>query len=159
MKRLILLLALAPIQAFAMDDAIYMKYGVEGSTIFAGAATPIASDVSDDFPRYDVDALCKIAWPNKTPAGEAAREVCALQQTKLASAISYKWESLAPPARLNCVKRANDAKYGRYSVLYACVNAGLFTQETRGVADNIAKNIQAQSGGKHIDRQPVGSIH
>lgn len=145
MKRFALLLALVPIQAHAY-------------TIFEGPDVPVSLNAGDDFPRYDVDALCKVAWPSSAASGGAARTVCLEHQNRLAGLTSKNWAALQPTAKRNCAKRAEDARYARYSVLYACVNAELFAQRNQQKVEQISNRIRAQNGGGGIDRQPVGSV-
>jgi hypothetical protein len=144
MKRFALLLALVPFQANAY-------------TIFEGPDVPVSFIAGDDFPRYDVDALCKAAWPSSAGGG-AGMTVCQEHQNRLAGLTSNKWAALQPSAKRSCARRAGDARYARYSVLYACANAELFAQQNRQKVEQISNRIRAQNGGAGFDRQPVGSV-
>ncbi|SFJ98810.1 hypothetical protein SAMN05444581_101109 [Methylocapsa palsarum] len=144
MKRFALLLALIPFQANAY-------------TIFEGPDVPVSLNAGDDFPHFDVDALCKAAWPSAADGG-AGMSVCQQHQNRLAGLISNKWTALQPPAKRNCARRAEDARYARYSVLYACVNKELFAQQNRQKVEQISNRIRTQNGVAGIDRQPVGSV-
>jgi hypothetical protein len=141
MKRLALLLSLIPFQANAY-------------TIFEGPDVPVSLNAGDDFPHYDVDALCKGGWPSSAPGG-AARTVCQDHQNRLAGLTSKNWAAMQPTAKRDCARRPENARYAQYSVLYACVNAELFAQRNREKAEQISNRIRAQSG---TDRQPVGSV-
>jgi hypothetical protein len=144
MKRFALLLSLISFQANAY-------------TIFEGPDVPVSLNAGDDFPHYNVDALCMAAWPSNADGG-AGRTVCQQHQNRLAGLTSNKWAALQPSAKRNCVRRAEDARYARYSVLYACANAELFAQKNRQKVEQISDRIRAQNGGAVLDRQPVGSV-
>lgn len=131
---------------------------VDGHTIFVGPEIVIVDTVADDFPRFDVAALCGAAWPGPRRTAEAAQTVCIARQNRLAALASRKWNAAPTAARANCAKRAERAGVGAYNVLYACVNAAAFTLSTRNAVNRVTSMIRAQNGLPRVDAQAVGSI-
>lgn len=135
MKRLAFLLALVPAQASAVD----------GFSVLIGPPVPIEAGVGDDFPRYDVAAQCKTAWPGTSPTGADAQAVCVERLNRIAGVTSMSWRGLSESARLDCVKRANVAGVGAYNVLFACVNLAAFRRGAQQKSEHIASEIRAQT--------------
>jgi len=152
MKRLVLVLVLLP--ALAPRHAV----AVDGHTVFIGPDIAIGEDVGGDFPRYDVAARCASAWPGQEKTAETARHVCIARQNRIAALASRKWRAVPNAAKINCVKRSDLAGVGAYYVLYACVNAAVFTAGTQETANRIAAMIRAQNGLAPVDGEAVGSI-
>jgi hypothetical protein len=148
MKKFLLLLVCAPVQALA----------VEGATVFNGPNVPIAETVGQDFPRYDLSALCKSAMPGTDASAQSARSLCELQQGRLAGLASELWHDLPAAARSDCIKRAENANGKRYFVLYSCVNAANFKVQRQEIISDIQDKIARQSGKVAVDSRPVGSI-
>lgn len=148
MKYLAFLLMLAPAQAWAVD----------GYTILKGPEVPIIETVGQGFPRYDMAASCKTAWPGDKPTTQAARSVCQTRQNRIAGLTSQSWNDVPAAARLRCVQRADEAGSAAYSVLFHCVHAALYTARTQETKKDIANLIRKQNGIPSVDNLSVGSI-
>lgn len=152
MKRLALVFALLPALAPGRAAA------VDGNSVFIGPDITIAEGVGGDFPRYDIPVLCRKAWPGVGRAAEAARGVCVARQERIAAFASHLWGDIPSAAKAKCVRRSDLAGVGAYNVLYACVNAAVFTAGTQETVNRITTMVRAQNGLPPADRQAVGSI-
>ena len=128
---------------------------VDGLTVLRGPEIPIADNVANDFPRYDVTALCGSAW-----ADQAARSTCVQRQSRLAGLTSLGWHEIPPPARAVCVQRADAAGAARYSVLYACATEAIYRVRSEATLAGIANRVKQQLQDKEnpTDNAAVGSI-
>jgi hypothetical protein len=135
----------------------FRAWAVEGSTVLEGPDVPILETVADDFPRYDLDGLCRTAIAGTGPAAEAARTACMTQQGRLAGLASHAWNQLPPTAREGCVARAERASSKRYSVVYSCVNAARFRVSRKDAMESVAARIARQNGKLPVASIAVGS--
>jgi hypothetical protein len=147
MKRIAFLLVLAPVQAEAVPY-----------TVLQGAEVPAKELTDETYPRYDIAALCKRAWPGNNPTTLAARSACETRQHRLSALTSHSWDAIPAEAKLKCVERADAAGAMPYYVLYTCVNAALFTVKNEDKAKGIANMIRKQNGAPPLDTLSVGSI-